>query len=367
MTTALRHLLSAAVLSTVFCFAACSGSDNDPGPSKLRISADKNTLTADGSDAVTFTAMYGSTDVSRSENMRLVRISDGQETELSAGINTFTATAPGDYTFKARYRDGEITVESENSVGVTATAGTAGNYFRKLFFMQFTSVGCINCPTMSSALKVLQAERPGLLTAVSLHLQYDPNYPDPMWIRINDTYGQKFNVTGLPTAFLNLHPQLRMSSDMPSIEKAIETAQEEPTTCGVAIASTYDAASREVTVDVKITSDVSEVYRYLILLVEDGVPYFQLGADEEEYTHNNVVRAILSSNVYGERLNQGAALQPGVEATARRSTTLDAAWVPANMRVIVAALTSNDGGVTFVCNNVNECPLDANADYLYNK
>ena len=371
MTNVLRYLPAAAVFLAAVCFAACSGSDDGPGApaGTLRISADKTAVSADGSDAVTFKVTYGPADVSRSEQMHLVQAFGGRETELAGGVNTFTASAPGSYTFRARYKDGDKVVESENSAVVTASAGSgSGKYFRKALFMQFTSIGCINCPVMSSVLKVVQAERPGRLAVASFHLLYDPTYPDPMWIKINNQYQQKLNVSGLPTGFLDLRTDTRMSSDKASIDAVLDALPDAGgAVCGVAISSAYDATTREVKVDAKVTADAADSYRYLILLVEDGISYFQLGADEALYTHNNVVRAVLSSNVYGERLNQGNALQPGAEATGSRSTTLDAAWNPENMRVIAAALTSQDGGVTFTCRNANECALGGNANYQYNE
>lgn len=372
MTNALRYIGAAFALLAVVCSGGCSGSDDDPDVPEgtLRITADKTSIKADGADAVTFRVMYGSADVSRSQEMTLIRTINGQPAELDGGVNTFTASAAGDYTFRARYKDGDKVVESDNSVNVTATpvGGQTVNFARKLLFMQFTSVGCLNCPTMSTSLKAVQAERPGLLAAASFHLQYDPNYPDPMWLRINDTYGQKFSVTGLPTGFLDLDPQSRMTSDKSSMDKQITAALAQgAAACGVAIVSSYDEDTHEAKIEVKVKSNTAEVYRYLILLVEDSIPYFQLGADEAEYHHNNVVRAVLSSSVYGERLNQGQALQPGVEVTTNRTAALDDGWNPRNMRVIAAALASSDDGVTFTCRNVNECAVGESADYQLNE
>lgn len=372
MTDALRYIGAAFALLAAVCSGGCSGSDDDPDVPEgtLRITADKTSIKADGADAVTFRVMYGSADVSRSQEMTLVRTINDQHTELSGGVNTFTATTPGQYTFQARYKDGGKVVDSENSVAVTVTptGDPAANYARKVLFMQFTSVGCINCPTMSSSLKTVQSERPGRIAAASFHLQYDPNYPDPMWLRINDTYSQKFSVTGLPTGFLNLDPESRMTSDKSSMDKQIDAALAEGNaTCGVAIVSTYDDSAREVKIEAKFNSAVTEAYRYLILLVEDAIPYFQLGSDEAEYRHNNVVRAVLSSNIYGERLNQGQALQPGVEVTTNRTAKLGDDWDHRNMRVIVAAMASSDDGVTFTCRNANECALGGSADYQLNE
>lgn len=239
----------------------------------------------------------------------------------------------------------------------------AVSYYQKLFCMQFTSTGCINCPMMSSALKTVIAEQPGRLAVAAFHMHY-ATYSDPMHLAITQTYFTKLKMSGLPSGFLNIRQAGKFTSDKSTIDKAI-TAElaDNPAFCGVAIQSSYDPTTRGVSVTAKVTSNEARTFRYLILLVEDGIESWQYGSDEAVYVHNNVVRTVLSNNIYGERLNLGKELEAGVEATGTRTATLSEDWEPANMRVIVAALVSDDNGVTWVCNNATECKLGESVDY----
>lgn len=353
----------------MLCLTACSGSDDSDTPEGvLRITVNANTLQANGTESVTFKVMYGSVDVSRSADMNLISGINSQQTPLDNGINTFSTSTPGVYTFTARYKDGAQTLDSDNTITITATAiaGSEKDYFCKMMAMQFTSVGCVNCPFMSTTLKMIQEEQPERLAIAALHLPYG-GYTDPMFIQMASIYGQKLNVTALPTCFLNLRTS-PLTSEKSSITTAMQAElDKKAVTCGVAIESTYNATSREVAIVAKITSNTSTIYRYLIMLTEDNLEAQQLGATDADYRHNHVVRAVLSSNVYGERLNLGVALQPGVEITTSRTTVLPATWKTENMHIIVAALTTQDSGVTYTCNNSNECKLGENADYLINK
>lgn len=102
----------------------------------------------------------------------------------------------------------------------------------------------------------------------------------------------------------------------------------------------------------------------MIYLVEDGIKYFQTNG-ANDYTHNNVVRAVVSTSLNGDRFN--GEVNAGVESTMQRSYQLEPGWNVDNMRVIVSMLTTLDGGKTYTCNNVNECKLGESADYLYNE
>ena len=48
-----------------------------------------------------------------------------------------------------------------------------------------------------------------------------------------------------------------------------------PASCGVAVESVYNAYDRIVKITGKLTSNVTNTYRCLIYLVEDGIKYFK--------------------------------------------------------------------------------------------
>ena len=332
---------------------------------KLTITADKSTILADGSDAVTFTVKYGATDISKDKSVNIIRTYNGEQTKLGGGVNKFTTTVAGNYTFKARYyKGGEFISENEVAVeALSAVAGESQNFRHKLLGMQFTSIGCQNCPTLSSVIKSIQAAQPDRLVPVSFHIDF--NISDPMRIAMGDTYYSALKGSGLPMFYLDLSPGEEMTSNRSVIESEIKRRVENyPPTCGVAITTSYDAASRELTITPRIQSNTASAYRYLVMLVEDGIVTQQYGVTGD-YTHNNVVRAVLSDNIYGARFNGGATLVQGVDTplSAPVKFTLASNWKAENMRVVVSAMNTSDGGKSYYCNNTNQCKVGQSVGY----
>lgn len=331
---------------------------------QLTITADKSAIVANGSDAVTFTVKYGAEDVSRSKTMNIIYTYNGEEIELTGGVNSFTTTVAGEYKFKARYYKGGDIYSQEEVVVVASSALSEGaqNFCHKLLGVQFTSVGCQNCPTLSSVIKSIQTSQPDRLVPVSFHIDY--NVADPMRIAMGDTYYKALKGIGLPMFNLDLRGESLTAS-----RSAIETEMENrmanyPPTCGVAITTSYDAETRSLTIIPRIKSNTASSYRYIVMLVEDGIEYEQYGVTGS-YTHNNVVRAVLSDNVYGAKFNGGTTLVAGVDTPLQSpiKTTLGAVWKVENMRVVVCALSTSDNGSTYYCNNTNQCALGKSVDY----
>ena len=368
------------IISVLFCafsLISCSGNVdyNDPDSvpeGVLRIFADKTSIKADGKQEVTFTVKFGSKDVSQDRNMNLVYSVGDDETTLKPGTNTFSTTAPAEYRFKARYYSSGAHY-SDNEVTVKVLPASEGvgqkDYYQKLWGMQFTAVSCQYCPRLTASLKTVMTEDPGRIVLTSFHVAFNENtMPDPMRLPINEEFRSIVKHSdGLPLFAFNLYKSqdgIVDQLDKIRTHKASMLA-EFPATCGVAVSATYDAAKSEVTVTGKVTSNVAEAMRYHILLVEDNIPYAQMGAEEDIYIHNNVVRAIAAENKWGDKLNSGIPLEEGVEVCVTRTMALNQAWKPENMRAVFVALSEK--GDTYICNNVNECSLlGGQADYIYN-
>ncbi len=361
-----------------FCaFASCSGTVDvgepavEPEPEDgLRIYADKTEISADGNEQVTFTVKLDGEDVSGAKSMQLVRIFEGEDKYMAYGVNKFSTATAGTYTFRAKYRYG-TSYESKNEVKIVARpyfSGAEKNYRRRFFGTVFTSTGCNSCPMAAQGLKKLQEDNPGDITIASFHA--DMNVKDPMTVED----GQKFNLvlggeTGLPSFYWNMRPESHTGGSVfgESLRKEKEAYE---TYCGVAVDTRYDAASRLLDISLGITSNKPSVFRYIVILVEDnissnkGKEYEQAGVTGKEYIHNNVVRKALTAPL-GDKMNDNLPVTVGVEVKASRSYTLSEDWNPENMRVIVAATTSGDGGETWVVNNVNECKVGDKSDYIY--
>ena len=359
----------------ILCLAmlsSCSGSSDETenggtDDGILRITVDKTAIQADGVEKVTFTVKLGTKDVSEESTMNLILVKESGEENLDYGVRAFSTSVPGTYVFKARYYEGKAMV-SENEVTVQVTSVSGGtSYYHKLLGMQFTSVGCQACPALSTTLKAIQTEQPGRLAIASFHMDFG-GMTDPMSTAATNNYRTNIlgNFSGLPRFFYNLR---KGTKEMISIKSQIEEELQKelsnyPASCGVAVESVYNASDRTVKITGKLTSNVTNTYRCLIYLVEDGIKYFQTNG-ANDYTHNNVVRAVVSTSLNGDRFN--GEVNAGVESTMQRSYQLEPGWNVDNMRVIVSMLTTLDGGKTYTCNNVNECKLGESADYLYNE
>lgn len=335
----------------ILCLAmlsSCSGNSDETenggtDDGILRITADKTAIQADGVEKVTFTVKLGTKDVSEESTMNLILVKESGEENLDYGVRAFSTSVPGTYVFKARYYEGKAMV-SENEVTVQVAPVSGGtSYYHKLLGMQFTSIGCQACPALSTTLKAIQTEQPGRLAIASFHMDFG-GMTDPMSTAATNNYRTNIlgNFSGLPRFFYNLR---KGTKEMISIKSQIEEELQKelsnyPASCGVAVESVYNASDRTVKITGKLTSNVTNTYRCLIYLVEDGIKYFQTNG-ANDYTHNNVVRAVVSTSLNGDRFN--GEVNAGVESTMQRSYQLEPGWNVDNMRVIVSMLTTLDG------------------------
>ena len=368
----MKKLLTA--IASVFTLLSCSGyvDYNDPNnvpEGELRIFADKTEIAADGQQTVTFTVKFGSKDVSTDANMNIIRVVGDEEVTMKPGLNTFTTTAPAEYRFKARFYSGSA-YYTDNEVTVTAKSASQSvgqkNYYRKHWGMQFTAVSCTYCPELTASLKNVMTANPDKIVLTSFHVMFDETtLPDPMRLGINEDFRALVKHSeGLPLfAFNMVKGKDGIVDEQSKIEAALSSYGSGSASCGVAMSSVYDAASRSLTVTGKVTSNVSEQLRYHVFLVEDGIEYTQAGVTGS-YVHNCVVRDVLADNKWGDKLNQSLAVEEGVEVSVTRTLQVQKEWNADRMRVVFAVLVPE--GDAYVCANINECALGASVDYIYN-
>ena len=339
---------------------SCTGNVDQQEEERTLVLTPDRTVTYAGGDPVSFSVMYGDEDLTGSDAVTIIYTSEDSEVHLGAGENVFSPQREGTYVFTALYNADEVLTSEPVEITVTADKPVYREYDRQILAMQFTSVGCPNCPVMSSGLKTIQEEYPDKVDAVSFHQYYNGVF-DPMECDEASLFSTKFNVTGLPQCYIDMHPE-KVTSDMSDLRQGVETALARETFCGIAVESNLDETSGRLSVTVKVTSNRSVSFRYLVFLVEDGIEYTQYGITGS-YVHNNVVRDMLSTSSNGERLNAGKPLIEGIEYESSRSVSLDDGWKTENMRIVATALVSEDGGVTYVSANTISCPLGGNADY----
>lgn len=337
----------------------------------LRIFADKTEVSADGNDMVTFTIMFGKEDVSSAQTLVLIREYDG-ETKRTKASNKFSTVTAGTYKFTAEYYYGGKNY-TDNSVTIEAKpyfSGEEKEYRQRVLAVYFTSTGCTSCPSATKGLKAVQDANPGMVSAVAFHSHMGA-VADPMTIPETTLFNAVLGgFDGLPRLFWNMRQGTHLIGPSFTESYAEEVASYEPQ-CGVSVTSSwipndYDGKPEgegcPCQINIGITSNIPAVYRYLVFIVEDGIVAEQTG--DPNYVHNNVVRAVLTSEK-GDKINDNLPLTVGVEAKAEKTFDTASTWNINNLRVIVAATTSTDGGYTFVVNNVAECKLGESVDYQY--
>ena len=368
----------AATFAAIIYLVSCSGTidpvqgeeENNNQPEVvpegvLRIFADKSEIMADGNEEVTFTVMFGSKDVSNEKTLQLIRVFEGEEKYMAYGANKFSTVTAGTYKFKAKFYYGGNNF-TDNEVEVVAKqffTGEAQEFERRYLGILFTSTGCTSCPTAAKGLADLKEQNPGKISLVAFHKDFSTGMPDPMTIPETDEMASALGgFTGLPAFFWNMRKSSYTGGAQYANFYAETLAKEQAeyeTYSGVNVTADYNQQSGSVTINVGITSNMPNVFRYLVMLVEDGITGYEQMSNSQnskEYVHNNVVRDVVTS-VNGDKLNDGLPLTVGVEAKASKTVTLGNGWKPENMRVVVATLTSDDGGYNWTANNVNECKV----------
>ena len=357
MTGLYRHIIYSCLFLTL---AACSGTvdpeqDNpqtnpmeEVPEGTLRIFADKTEISADGNDEVTFTVMFGQEDVSTAKTLVLIREFEGEE-KRSKSADKFSTVTAGTYKFTAEYYYGGK-FYTDNFVTVEAKpyfSGEEKEYEQRVLGVYFTSTGCTSCPAATKGLKDVQNANPGKVSVVAFHSDMGA-VADPMAIPETNLFNAVLGgFDGLPRLFWNMRQGTHLIGPSFAESFAQEIAAYTPL-CGVSV------SVEDNEINIGITSNMPMVYRYLVFIVEDGIVAEQTG--DPNYVHNNVVRTVLTSEK-GDKINDNLPLTVGVEATAKKTFAVAPEWNRDNLRVIVAATTSTDGGYTFVVNNVAECKL----------
>ena len=329
------------------CWISCSGNSDDSEQTEVILSVDKNTLTADGKDIITFTVMHAGIDVTADAIIRSVM--DGQTLDG----NTFSTSKAGTYAFEASY--GKY-VSKLITVVAKSTSGTVSNFVRRICAMEFTGTWCAMCPAGMTRLNYLiSSSYEGIVYLMSFHV--DGTSADPMTIEQSSILSRKFAISGYPSCVVDMRGTMGLSENY-SVMRAIfnESLEEYPASCGVAIQSQYNG---QADVTVRITSEKDAEYRLILYAVENGLKYQQNdGGIYRDYTHNHVVRKLLSATVDGDKLGY---IATGKESSRSYTVIMEEEWNAENLSFY--ALVMDENGYV---NNLAVCEaINGNADYEY--
>lgn len=338
----------------VLMAVGCSGEDTprvetDP----VVLTPSRSTMTANGTDRVTFKVEYGSVDVT-SRSRISVKSADGQQQEIDGAA--FTTKTPGEYVFTATYDSKKST-----EVKVTAQPMVAEKYYRRVCMMDATGTWCTNCPDATRALSILAANRPDRLVILALH--GESKEKDVMTTPVTEMLNKIHQITAYPQVVTDLRDVVTGNTIAGEVSSFYNVSRNDyPATCGLRMESKYNAATNKIDITVGVTSNTGGEYRLAVLIVEDGIvePQLDRGYWTPDYVHNDVVRTLLSGNLIGDALGT---LTVDQEVTKDYSVVVDADWKVDNLRVVAYA---TDGSQYI--NNIIECEAkDGSCDYKLNE
>ena len=319
-------------LTALMCLAvmACTGTIDPKGDvddGTLVLIPDVEKFFADGKSVVTFTVMDEDVDVTG--DAVVTCITTGQNVEDAA----FSTDQTGEYKFIASY-NGKVS-QPESVVAMFKS-----QYERKVCVMEFTGTWCAQCPAGATILNFLASDMyKGKVNVLAFH--NDDEYSLP----VEQLLAAKYNPSGLYPYYLT---DMRDSGELNGngcSDSIYKSLYETETFCGPSVSCVYDEASGDVSVAAKVISEKTMEFRLAVYVVEDKVVGEQLqgtGTMDKKYSHRHVVRKMLSSDYMGDRLGE---IVSGNQAEKSYSFTLDPAWNPANVSVVILAI-GPDGQVS---------------------
>lgn len=329
---------------------SCSGNSDESEQTEVILSVSKNTLIADGKDAITFTVMQAGVDVTADATIR--SIMDSQTLDG----NTFSTSKAGTYAFEASY--GKY-VSKLITVVAKSTSVAPSRFVRRICAMEFTGTWCAMCPAGMTRLNYLiSSDYEGIVYLMSFHV--NGTSADPMAIEQSSILSKKFAISGYPSCVVDMRKEMGLSENYTVMRTIFnESLEKYVSHCGVAISSLYNEAGSEAKVTVRVTSEKTSDYRLIVYAVENGLKYEQNdGGNYRDYTHNHVVRKLLSVSVDGDKLGQ---IPEDKEVTQEYAVTLDNTWKAENLSFF--ALVTDENGYV---NNLAVCEaINGNADYEY--
>lgn len=175
----------------------------------------------------------------------------------------------------------------------------------------FTTQLCSNCPPAAKKVAAAVAENEGKIALVAHHVGY---YTDIMTIAESKPLMFFYQTAGsyAPAAMINrtmLKNQSKVMFNPNTVTITPTLVQEmlnEPTYVSLDLTTSYDAATRNITVNVsgKLLKEYPNAY-LTVYLVQDNIKASQSGSDlGNQYVHRNVLRAKISGgDAFGESLD----------------------------------------------------------------
>ena len=208
---------------------------------------------------------------------------------------------------------------------------------RAVLVEEFTGQRCINCPEAHEELAKIQKEY-GENNVITVCIHASALAVSPLKTSVGEEYFKHWNGANLPCAVINRNTSALGVSAWAGV---INSELQKTTNVKLSMANNYNAANRQLSIDVNALSSEKLNGKLQVWIVEDGIVAVQLlkgNRKDKNYVHNHVFRAAVKGT-WGTDI----ALQENVEAKNNFSIQLDSKWNEKNVSIV--AFVYNDSGV----------------------
>lgn len=205
----------------------------------------------------------------------------------------------------------------------------------------FTGQNCLNCPTATEFIEQIQEDYgTDRVIAVGIH-SGSMNQGLPLYTQTGQHYFDQWNIIGQPAGVIDRRTKVEGVNSITPWNTAVNNALALSAPLRLSATTSYDAATRTVSIDVTAEGVLDVEGMLQLWLVEDNIVNPQKmpdGSTVRNYVHNHVFRTAVN----GED-GEAFSLAWGETKTVSHTYTLDAAWKEADMSVV--AFVYNDEGV----------------------
>ena len=220
----------------------------------------------------------------------------------------------------------------------------------------YTGMQCVNCPEAASIIDNIHHTYGDQFIAVGLHPTSGP-YQKPMPIAQGskelldlssadaDAYYKKYSVKAFPTAMIDrsTFDGSKLLDNKDKWSSYVFNKMEETTPINISMASTYDAATRTVTLatDIAFFESVAEELYLQLWVIENGIigPQVTAKGINWEYEHNHVLRSAINGT-WGQSI--GASFAAQHLETITTTYTLNEAWNADNCEIVGFVYRASD-------------------------
>ena len=219
----------------------------------------------------------------------------------------------------------------------------------------YTGMQCVNCPDAAAIIDNIHHTFENNFIAVGLHPTSGP-YQKPMpnkdGVLVDlssadaDAYYKKYSVKAFPTAMIDRSEfdGVKLLDNKDKWSSYVFNKAQETTSVNISMTSSYDAATRTVTLatDVAFFEAVAEELYLQLWVIENGIigPQVTAKGVNWEYEHNHVLRSAINGT-WGQSLGSFFAAKQELE-TITTTYTLNKAWNADNCEIVGFVYRASD-------------------------